>query len=150
MNTRESRIRALALAALLLASAAACGPAIHSSAAVGSRREPADPAGQESAGDQIGPAQLLKVQGTTAADAVRQLRPEFLRAGRRANDATPSQAPSIYADGRYAGAVDVLSLIPLRLVTGIRYLDPVAAKSLFGSFCPCGGGVIYVRTRRQE
>jgi hypothetical protein len=53
----------------------------------------------------------------------------------------------VYVNGRYAGGANVLSLIPLRVLIEIRYLDAVAAKSLFGSYCPCDAGAILVRTR---
>jgi hypothetical protein len=53
----------------------------------------------------------------------------------------------VYVNARYAGGADVLSLIPLRVLIEIRYLDAVAAKAMFGSYCPCDGGAILVRTR---
>jgi hypothetical protein len=35
----------------------------------------------------------------------------------------------------------------VRAIVEIRYLDAVAAKELFGSYCPCDAGAIHVRTR---
>lgn len=137
-----------ALVPLLLA-AAACGPAIQRPAAKSrAPLEAFEPPRDGRTGDQIVLGDLAKVHGTTAADAVRQLRPEFLRAGgRRLTPPGSPVSPSVYVNGRYAGGTDVLSLIPLRVLIEIRYVDAVAAKGLFGSYCPCDAGAILVRTR---
>jgi hypothetical protein len=139
----------LALASASLISAAACGPAIHRpGASSGAPLEAFDPPRDGSRRDQIVLGDLAKVHGTTAADAVRQLRPEFLRAGgRRMSQPASPATPSVYVNGRHAGGADVLSLIPLRTLVEIRYVDAVAAKGLFGSYCPCEAGAILVRIR---
>jgi hypothetical protein len=54
--------------------------------------------------------------------------------------------PSVYLDGRFAGGPEALGRIPLAVVIEIRYLIAMAAKSEFGSYCPCDAGVILVRT----
>jgi hypothetical protein len=144
-----SRNIVLALAPLWLVGAVACGPAVrHPGASSRAPLEAFEPLGDGRAGDRIVPGDLAKVRGTTVADAVRQLRPEFLRAGgrRMSHPASPA-TPSVYVNGRYAGGGDVLGLIPLSVLIEIRYLDAVAAKGVFGSYCPCDGGAILVRTR---
>lgn len=144
-----SRNIVVALASAWLVGAAACGSAVHRPGT--SSRTPVEvfePPRDGSTGDQIGLGDLAKVRGTTAADAVRQLRPEFLRAGGRRMSLSASTAtPSVYVNGRYVGGADALGLIPLRVLTEIRYLDAVAAKGVFGSYCPCDAGAILVRTR---
>ena len=93
-------------------------------------------------------ADLANVQGLTAMDAVRQLRPEFLRAtGRQASvSSTPPEA-SVYENDRYAGGIDVLNRFPLRVIAEIRRVEAVEAKARYGTACPCDGGVILVRTQ---
>ena len=142
--------RTTLLAAVLasLIAAAACGPAVrHRAETAPASLEVFEPPRGGKAG-QITPSDLAKVRGTTAADAVRELRPEFLRpGGRRITPSSSPDGPSVYVDSRHAGGTDALSLIPLGAIVEVRYLDPVAAKGLFGSYCPCDAGVILVRTR---
>ena len=95
--------------------------------------------------DRIGVADLRAFRGTTAADAVRELRPAFLQV--HGQQAAPARA-AVYVDGRYTGEPDVLALISVAEVSEIRYLGAMTAKNLFGSSCRCDGGVIFVRTRR--
>jgi hypothetical protein len=144
-----SRNIVLGLGSVWLVGGVGCGPANHPPGA--SSRAPLEafePPKDGSARDRIVLGDLAKVRGTTAADAVRQIRPEFLRAGgRRMSRPTSAATPSVYVNGHYAGEADVLGLIPLRVLIEIRYLDAVAAKTLFGSHCPCDGGAILLRTR---
>lgn len=98
--------------------------------------------------DRIAAAELATIRGNTA-DAVRKLRPEFLRVhDQRTSVSGSATTPSVYVNGRYAGEASVLELIPLAVVLEIRYVDAIAAKSMFGSYCPCDQGVIFVRTAR--
>jgi hypothetical protein len=142
-----TRTTLLAAIPAWLVAAAACAPAVRNRAeSAPASLEVEPPRGGK--GGQITPSDLAKVRGTTAADAVRQLRPEFLRVGgRRMTPSSSPGGPSVYVNGRHAGGTDALDLIPLGVLVEIRYLDAVAAKSLFGSFCPCDAGVILVRTR---
>lgn len=100
--------------------------------------------------DQIPMSELRAVQGATVADAVRQLRPEFLRTSPQRTIGGQPMMPSVYLDGRPAGTLDVLHTIPLAPVTDIQYLPPITAKSMFGSYCACDGGVILVRTASRD
>lgn len=91
---------------------------------------------------------LPRVQGPTALDAIRELRPEFLHiTGRRMGAGFAPPTPSVYENGKYAGGIDVLNIIPIRVVLEIRRVEAVEAKSLFGASCQCDGGIILVRTQ---
>ena len=89
---------------------------------------------------------LRQVEGFTALDAVRRLRPEFLQpvATRLSK---PSTLPSVYENGHYSGGIDQLRDIPLGLVIEIQRLSSVESRILFGASCPCDGGVISVKTK---
>ena len=89
---------------------------------------------------------LRQVEGFTALDAVRRLRPEFLQPS-ASRPSTISTPPTVYENGHYSGGADQLRDIPLGLVTKIQRLSSVEARILFGAFCPCDGGVISVKTK---
>lgn len=89
---------------------------------------------------------LRRVEGFTALDAVRRLRPEFLQPS-ASHLSTPSALPSVYENGHYSGGVDQLRDIPLGVVIEIQRLGPVEARILFGGSCPCDGGVISVKSK---
>ena len=97
--------------------------------------------------DEISREEARSVEGTTAADVVARLRPEFLRPKPSRILLEQPVAPTVFHNGAYAGGVDVLGTIPIAPILDIRYLTPVAARSHYGSYCKCEGGVILVRTR---
>ena len=90
--------------------------------------------------------ELRKVEGFTALDAVRRLRPEFLQST-EAPAALSRTGPSVYENGHYSGGIEQLAEIPLGLVVDVQRLSFVEAKNLFGVTCRCEGGVISVRTK---
>lgn len=98
--------------------------------------------------DRILPSELRAGGGATVLDAVRQLRPEFLRLSPPRSVYGEPARPSVYLDSRYAGTLETLGTLSLEPVEEIQRLSAVAAKSVFGSYCKCDGGVIHVRTRR--
>ena len=106
-----------------------------------------EPRGIDRTANQILAADLREVQGYTAADAVRQLRPSFLRFRLAKSMSSGPVLPSVFLDGRFAGGIDVLSSIPIAPVLEIRYVAASEAKSLYGSYCACDAGIIAVRTR---
>ncbi|MGH7636336.1 MAG: hypothetical protein ACREOK_01690 [Gemmatimonadaceae bacterium] len=57
-------------------------------------------------------------------------------------------APAVYVNGQHVGGVDALEIIAIGMVIEVRHLDAIAAKSMFGSYCPCERGVILVQMRR--
>ena len=94
-----------------------------------------------------------ELQGITAVstlDAVRKLRPEFLRASPRSVSGIGPAAPSVYVNGLYTGDPSWLNMIPLIEIRDIIFLNPVEARLRLGSQCPCGSGVLLVSTRRER
>jgi hypothetical protein len=83
-------------------------------------------------------------------EAVRRLRPEWLRASPSARQSAEPGAASVYTRDSYVGGLEALRLIPIAAVEEMRYLTPTAARSWFGMFCRCAGGVIVVTTRVEE
>ena len=71
---------------------------------------------------------------TTALEAVRQLRPLFLRP-RPGGFVARNQAPvvAVYINDMYAGNVDVLQTIPTNTVQTMRYLQRTEAMTFAGS-----------------
>lgn len=98
----------------------------------------------------LGRAALLSVAGETTADAVRQLRPDWLRPNRTPGKAAELVRPSVYIDGVYAGSPDELRLVPLATALDLRFLPPSAAWDQFGAARRCEGGVILVVTRADR
>jgi hypothetical protein len=98
----------------------------------------------------LGRADLLSVHGESAADAVRQLRPDWLRPNRAPGRAAELVRPSVYIDGAYAGSPDELRLVPLATALDLQFLPPSAAWDQFGAACRCEGGVILVVTRADR
>ena len=98
----------------------------------------------------LGRAELMLVDGESAADAVRQLRPDWLRPNRAPGRAAELVRPSVYIDGAYAGSPDELRLVPLATALDLRFLPPSAAWDQFGAACRCEGGVILVVTRADR
>lgn len=135
---------------VLLSTLAACVPPTRTA-----RSSAGEPLGLEAPrdyvpSDRILPAEFKRVRGMSAADAVRELRPHFLRAGTRYSAAGVAVAPTVYVNDQYIGGAETLEIIGLQMVLEIRHLDAVTAKSLYGSYCRCDGGVIHVRMRRTQ
>ena len=96
----------------------------------------------------VSAADLTKTSASNLFDALRQIRPEFLRASTRTTALSPAREISVFENDRYVGTVSQLSMIPLNVVVELRRLEPVEAKSVFGNSCPCDAGVIHVRTAK--
>lgn len=88
--------------------------------------------------------QASAVSGS-AYDAVRRLRPEFLRnrGARSLGDARPEPLV-VYLNGVMAGGVEALNQIPATDVRSIRYLNGRDATTRYGT--GHGGGVLEVAT----
>lgn len=91
---------------------------------------------------------FISVQGTSVADAVTQLRPEWLRSNPSSAQAGEFVRPSIYVDKTYVGGPEELRFVPLDAAMDLQFLAPSAASDQFGPGCRCTGGVIVVLTRR--
>ena len=145
MNKVRSTLYAFALLAFTGGCGAPTGQVLHVD--VSPTNGGFEPPRRERPSDVILPSEIRAIQANTAADAVRQLRPEFLRSTPTNAFSTTPALPSVYLNGRYAGPLDILSTIPVGPIVEIRYARTAAAKSVFGSYCACDGGVILVRTR---
>jgi len=102
----------------------------------------------ESSVNFLGSAQLDSlVDGTSVADAVARLRPEWL-APRQVIPRGASRpewvSPAVYVDRTYAGGPEELRTIPLRWAREIRFLTPAAGLAQLGGLCRCSAGVIRV------
>jgi hypothetical protein len=87
----------------------------------------------------------------TTADAVRRLRPQFLRSssvlGRSGFEIV---WPSVFLNGRYAGGLEQLETIPLDAVEEIRFIRSFRARDFWGPTCRCTAGVILIHTKRPQ
>jgi hypothetical protein len=79
--------------------------------------------------------ELAGTNGSTAYDAVRQLRPTWIMRGRPTAVVPRNQAQLIvYVDGiRYAAGIESLQLLPIRSVASLRYFSPGSAEARFGA-----------------
>ena len=94
-------------------------------------------------------AQELGLAGVVSLqDALNRVRPEFLRRNVIPGTHGDLAPPSIYMNGRYVGALDVLDLVQVIEVAEVRYVRPTTALVVYGAACACSGGVIDVTTRR--
>jgi len=85
--------------------------------------------------DLIVAEELAITNGSTAYDAVRQLRPTWIMRGRPTAVMQRNQALLIvYVDGvRYAAGIESLRLLPIRSVASLRYFSPGSAEARFGA-----------------
>ena len=85
--------------------------------------------------DLIVAEELANTNGSTAYDAVRQLRPTWIMRSRPTAVLQRNQALLIvYVDGvRYAAGIESLRLLPLRSVASLRYFSPGNAEARFGA-----------------
>jgi hypothetical protein len=84
--------------------------------------------------DVIMAEELAGTNGSTAYDAVRQLRPAWIMRSRPTAVLQRNQAQLIvYVDGiRYAAGIESLRLLPIRSVSSLRYFSPGNAEARFG------------------
>ncbi|SRR6266571_4424395 len=85
--------------------------------------------------DVIMAEELAGTNGSTAYDAVRQLRPAWIMRSRPTAVMQRNQSQLIvYVDGiRYAAGIESLRLLPLRSVASLRYFSPGSAEARFGA-----------------
>jgi len=93
--------------------------------------------------EELGAAGVVSLQ-----TALNRVRPEFLRRNVIPGTQGDLALPSIYMNGRYVGALDVLDLVQVIEVAEVRYFRPATAQMIYGAACACNGGVIDVTTRR--
>ena len=86
--------------------------------------------------------------GENLYDAVKKLRPHFLRSrGPTSSRQSTGSLPVVYIGPMIAGGLDVLRNIRPEHVLEVRYLDPSSATIRFGT--NGGGGAIIVTLRSQ-
>lgn len=91
-----------------------------------------------------------ELQATAASDcleAVRTLRPQWLRTRASPTPRDPNPTPRVIVDGTPRGGINELSLIAASDVESIRYISASDATIRFGTGYPAGA--IEVRTRRR-
>lgn len=93
-------------------------------------------------------ADIVSIHGTSVADAVLQLRPDWLRPNSSPSHSAELIRPAVYVDETYAGGPEELRFVPLTRVVELNFLASSAARDQIGPSCRCAGGVILVRTRR--
>lgn len=121
--------RAVAAAIVLMVNAA-CG------------RNPARAAGSDAIRerpDVITRSEVMNTQATNAYDAVRLLRPAFMRTrGPTSLTRQQTDVPVVYLDDRRLGDPSYLRDIPIQLIFEIRYLSASEAQQRWGSGHPAG------------
>jgi hypothetical protein len=95
--------------------------------------------------------ELKMLANESLEQALFRLRPNFFRINPSgATRPGSAERPGVYIDNSYAGALDVLRLVPVPAVIEVVYLPPSSAHDRFGAYCPCSAGVIAVVTRRSR
>lgn len=127
--------RYLRILALLLAAACAGAPAL--------RPRP----DRSFAREAIGEAEIAASQATNMAEAIRLLRPTWLRSrGPPSIRSSVSPYPVVYVDGIRVGESQWLREIPCASVAQVRFIGSADATTRWGA--GHASGVIFVTTRR--
>jgi hypothetical protein len=92
-------------------------------------------------------AEIAPFEQESLDEALRRLRPAWLRVSPSQRGISEPARASVYTDDNYSGELDVLRNIPASVAIDVRYLPPVEARNRFGPGCRCAGGVILVRAR---
>lgn len=90
--------------------------------------------------DVISEAEIADLNVSTAMDAVRRLRPAWLRGSRG------GERPVVYIDRARRGGFELLSNLPIDVVLEIRHMSPTEATTLLGT--GHSSGAILVTTKR--
>lgn len=90
--------------------------------------------------------EIARVNASTAFDAIRQLRPEFLRTRGGGSIQNPGQEYAVvYINGVRAGDLNALNSVRASDVQEVRYMSASEATTRYGT--GHAGGVIEIRTR---
>ena len=90
--------------------------------------------------------ELVDLQVLTARQAIRRLRPTWLRP--RSSTSRGRHTPVVFRDGMEVGDLTTLDEMDMREIMEFRYLSATDATNRYGTGYP--GGVILVATRRDE
>jgi hypothetical protein len=96
--------------------------------------------------DMITVADLQAANSTNLYDAVRTIRPNWLRA-RSPNSLQRQGQVQVYFDDTRVGGVESLRSLPMQGIAYIRWFDPISASSRWG--LDHEQGAIYVSTRPE-
>lgn len=91
--------------------------------------------------------ELTSTGASDCFEAVRALRPQWLRARAAPTPRDPNPEPRVIVDGTPRGGLAELSLIPTADVESIRFMGSSDATTRFGTGYPAGA--IEVRMRRR-
>ena len=90
----------------------------------------------------------VEVQVSDLYDAIKRLRPEFLRRRTNMPDSPFTESHIIvYVDGVQYGPVETLAMIPMELVSTIRYIRPAEANIRYGR-AHVSGAIEVITTRK--
>jgi hypothetical protein len=143
-GNRSSRVLVVVLIVM-----AACGSRLAQQTAMPIRTSPFD-------GDRGTPAtsvlhaELEPLEAASLDDALRRLRPEWMRLNPVVRQVGVPGYATVYVDNLYAGSLEALSLVPISAVLSARFLSPAVARDRYGSACRCGNGVILLVTRAAQ
>ena len=91
-------------------------------------------------------ADIEQTAAPSLMEAIRRLRPEYLRGASR-TPGRPLTSPAVYVNGLYDGDTSMLRTLPLSVIREVSFLHPHEAFFRFGLVCTCEGGVILVVTQ---
>jgi len=154
-HRRRSSLLAMAIAGLF-AAATACASTRSTSAPVSTmaiRQQGAlsDGPRADAPSDAITVTDLRSVAAANTGEAVRRLRPSFVRPNPIPGNVDGALAtPSVYVDGNYLGGLEALELVQIDEVKEIQFVRANAARNWWGASCPCAVGVIHVRTQHAR
>ncbi len=147
-NTRRrSSLLAMIIAGLLVVASGCASVRPTSSFAIRQHGALSDGPRADASSDVITVNDLRSVGAPNTAEAVRRLRPSFVRPSPVPGSLDGVLAtPSVYVDGSYLGGLDALELVQIDEVSEIRFIRANPARNWWGGSCPCSVGVIHVRT----
>ncbi len=147
-NTRRrSSLLAMIIAGLLVVASGCASVRPTSTFAIRQQGALSDGPRADASSDVITVNDLRSVGAANTAEAVRRLRPSFVRPSLVPGSLDGVLAtPSVYVDGNYLGGLDALELVQIDEVSEIRFIRANPARNWWGGSCPCSVGVIHVRT----
>jgi hypothetical protein len=140
----------VAILALLILAIDACGPTRrYDEGSLSLERAAAGPS-TKSSFRYVGRADVLAFQAQSLGDALRHLRPDWLRANPAVRGPGENTRAVVYTNDVLSGDLNALEMIPATVVDDVRLLTASQARVQFGPTCRCAAGVILVSTRRDE
>lgn len=94
--------------------------------------------------------EIASFDDRSLADAVEQLRPDWLRPGPTTRIDGESPSAALYVNDVPSGDVSGLRAIPTATTIDVRLLSASEAWARFGPSCRCPAGALLVRTRVNE